>query len=218
MRRHPNGVRLFRGHPGGGQYDVLWIMSIRGSGLDVRLNRTGTIQIHCRADGGTNINWEPTSWVEYLASDHLEFIRKIEEAAGWRANSELPSPTPTLLTYQVLAALVAFSFKVENPIWIEQGYIDTSGYGGGPNGLLAAFAIPEHLTAVRDDDMFGEPGYRFWMPVRAGKPLVAIEQTSATAWFLDDASSLDLTSAYLRLFNDASLVAAEVLKRALISA
>lgn len=52
MRRHPNGLRSLRGHPGGGgQYELLWMRNIPQLGPDVRLNRTGTIQVHGREDG-----------------------------------------------------------------------------------------------------------------------------------------------------------------------
>ncbi|MFN7149627.1 MAG: hypothetical protein ACK4V6_09100 [Microthrixaceae bacterium] len=52
VRRHPTRTRLFHGHPGGGQYDVLWVRSPSGSeGVDVPMNRNGTIQVHARFDG-----------------------------------------------------------------------------------------------------------------------------------------------------------------------
>lgn len=215
MRRHPNGVRLFRGHPGGGQYDVLWMIGIPEPGVDVRLNRTGTIQVHGRADGGRELAWQPTEWSDYLSADPKGFIERLERAAGWPAPSQVPPSTPITLTYRVLAALAGFGSKTVHPIWIEQGYIDSSGYGGGPNGTLREFTIPDHLTSARPDDFFGEPGYRFWIPVRDNKPLAAIEQTSATAWFLDGAAPLDLMAAYRSLAKEPALVAAAVLRRAL---
>ena len=67
-RRHPREVRLLRGFPGGGQYDVLWLLGNQGVG-DVRLNRHGTIQIASRFDGRELIEWEPVSWEEYVAAD-----------------------------------------------------------------------------------------------------------------------------------------------------
>jgi len=215
MRRHPNGARLFRGHPGSGQYDVLWIVGVPNPGVDVRLNRTGTIQVHGRADGGREIQWQPTSWIEYLGSDSRAFIQRLEAAAGWPGPAEVPPSTPETLTYRVLAALAAMGTKTVHPIGIAQGYIDTSGYGGGPNTALRDFSIPSHLTDVRSEDFYGEPGYRFWLPCRDGAPFAAIEQTSATAWFLNRSAHLDLRMAYRELHKEPALVAAEVLRTAL---
>lgn len=194
---------------------MLWMTSIAESGLDVRLNRNGTIQIHGRADGGRELNWPPTEWIEYLSADPKDFVERLERSAGWPAPGQVPPSTPITLTYRVLAALAGFGSKTVHPIWIEQGYIDTSGYGGGPNEMLRRFTIPEALTAVRPDDFYNEPGYRFWIPVRDDTPLAAIEQTSATAWFLDGPASLDLTASYRSMAKEPALVAAAVLQRAL---
>lgn len=215
MRRHPSGVRLFRAHPGTGQYDVLWLMGISQPGLDIRLNRNGTIQVFGRADGGEDSGWRPTAWSEYLSSDPREFVERLERAAGWPAPKQVPSSTPITLTYRVLAALAGFGAKTVHPVWIEQGYFDTSGDGAGPNEALGHFAISDDLIGARPDDFSGEPGYRFWIPCRDGKPLAAIEQTSATAWFLNASDPLDLMAAYRSSAKEPALVAAAVLRRAL---
>ena len=55
MRRHPVGTRLIRAHPGGGQYDLLWILDSTGGRGDIRLNRAGTIQIHGRFNGQSKL-------------------------------------------------------------------------------------------------------------------------------------------------------------------
>ena len=72
VRRHPGCIRLFRGHPGGGQYDLLWLVQIPEGRGDIRLNRNGTIQVHGRFDDRGAIDWIPTGWDEYLASDPKE--------------------------------------------------------------------------------------------------------------------------------------------------
>lgn len=215
MRRHPKDVRLFRGHPGGGTYDVLWIIGIPEPGIDIRLNRAGTIQIHGRADGRLDISWPPTAWGEYLNADPKNFVERIERAAGWPVPKKVPPSTPVTLTYRVLAALAGFGAKTVHPIWVQQGYIDTSGYGGGPNSALGEFTIPDELITARPDDFLEEPGYRFWIPVRDDTPLAAIEQTTATAWFLDDSEPIDLMAAYRSMGKEPALVAATVLRRAL---
>lgn len=215
MRRHPNEARLIRGHPGGGQSDVLWIRGTGGSKLEILLNRRGTIQVHGRADGRESIEWEPTDWSVYLSSEPRSFIERLERAAGWSSPSKPPASTPTTLTYRVFAALASFGIKSVRPLFIEQGFIDTSGYGGGPNENLRRFAVPASYLEPREDDLFREPGYRFWIVMREQTPLCAIEQTLAVAWFLGHHSQVDLMSTYRAEQREPVLVAAHLLSIAL---
>lgn len=209
MRRHPKGSRLTRSHFSTGQNDVLWIQTDTDPRVDLRLNRDGTIQVHGRLDGKP-IEWEPTTWIEYLAADPREFLERLEGAAGWPAPRQVPASTPETLTYRVLAALAAIGTKTINPIIVRQGYID-SDYGG-PNGHLERFRLPEELTRRRDSDLMGEPGYRFWIPVRGEEPLMTIEQSTATAWFLGSAEPTDLHAGYQASGKEPAVVAAQLLK------
>ena len=214
MRRHPTDARLFRGHPGGGNYDVLWIMGLDGSNLDIRLNRVGTIQIHGCVDRTRTADWRPTEWSDYLSSDPRTFIERMERAAGWPAQEKVPQSTPVTLTYRILAAMASFGMKTVHPITIEEGFIDSSGEDGGPNPILDHFTLPAHLSNARHDDFYGQPGYRFWIPVRDEKPLCAIEQTSGLAFFVDGSEPIDLMERYRANKKEVVLVAAELLSRA----
>lgn len=217
MRRHPGEARLFRGHPGGGNYDLLWIKGLRRSKLDLRLNRVGTIQVWGRADGGQHIPWEATEWAEFLAEEPRVFVQRLERAAGWTAPEKVPSSTNETLTFRVLAALAAIGFKTVHPIIIEEGFIDSSGEESGHNPSMEMFDFPTELLRARPDDFFGEPGYRFWIPTRDGTPLCAIEQTSGTAWFVGNAEPINLMSLYRKNFKETSLVASKLLRVSLDS-
>lgn len=213
-RRHPRRVRLIRGHPGGGQYDVLWIRSADDGGPgSVPLNRNGTIQVHERFDGRPAEGWEPTPWQEYLSADPRSFLLRLEEAAGLRPPSTTPSSTPTTLTYRVLAAVAATAVLTVHPVDIEEGFIDTSGYGGGPNAHLEAFDIGPECLAARPTDLFGEPGYRFWIVLRDGSPLVAVDQSNARAWSASGGPPVDLVDLHRASGRDVAVVAGEVLRR-----
>lgn len=215
LRRHPRAARLIRGHPGGGQYDLLWILQKPEAGGDIRLNRNGSIQIWGRFDGQPEIDWQPTPWDDYVRSDPRDFLGRLETAAGLIAPATVPPATATTLTYRVLAALAATAIKSVHPIEIQQGYIDTSGYGGGPNRVLGEFDIDGDLLRTREDDFFREPGYRFWIPLRDGQPLMALEQTSGTAWFPGRKESVDVMKIYRDGHRDAAVAAAELLRHAI---
>ena len=213
MRRHPVGVRLIRAHPGGGQYDVLWILDSAGGRGDIRLNRNGTIQVHGRFDGGDRTDWKPIEWDEYQAADPLVFVQRLEAAAGLPVPSRARPATPTTLTYRVLAALAAAVDGPDQRIVIEAGYIDTSGYGGGPNEVLAAFAIPDDLLRACDDDLYAQAGYRFWIVVRDGRPIIAIEQTTGVAWTHGRQDQIDLMNLYRGSHRNIRAVASQLLSR-----
>lgn len=213
-RRHPQQVRLLRGHPGGGQYDVLWIRSADDDAPgSVPLNRNGTIQVHERFDGRPAEGWEPTPWSDYLSADPRSFLLRLEEAAGLRPPSATPSSTPTTLTYRVLAALAATAVLTVHPVDIQEGFVDTSGYGGGPNAHLEAFGIGPDRLAARPTDLFGAPGYRFWIVLRDGSPIVAVDQSDARAWCASGGASFDLVDLLRASGRDVAVVAGEVLRR-----
>ena len=216
VRRHPEEVRLVRGHPGGGQYDVLWLRTL-GPGKridpgDVPLNRNGTIQIHGRFDGQEVRDWEPKPWSAYLSSDPYEFLLRLEAAAGLQAPASTPPSTPRTLTYRVLAAVAATAVMSVHPIEIQEGFIDSSG-GGGPNRVLDEFAVDRERLVPGPDDLYGQPGYRFWIVVRSGTPLVAVDQRDATAWSATGGPPFSLVELYQQAGRDVAVVAGEVLRR-----
>ncbi len=68
-RRHPDRLRIYELHPGGGQYDCLSIAVAGESPRSlIQLNRNGSIHIEGRWDGRAP-QVEPRSWTAYLAED-----------------------------------------------------------------------------------------------------------------------------------------------------
>ena len=213
MRRHPVGTRFIRGHPAGGQSDVLWILDATGGSGDIRLNRSGRIHVLGRFDGGDNVDWEPTEWVEYLAEDQRVFIERIEAAAGLPVPSRARPATPTTLTYRLLAAIAVSAMHSGRSVEIQEGYIDTSGYGGGPNEALGAFPISDELLRVRDDDFWQQAGYRFWIVMRDEWPILAAEQTGGVVWLYGGEHQIDLVDLYRKSHRNIRSTAAKLLKQ-----
>ncbi|WBQ04463.1 TY-Chap2 family putative peptide chaperone [Kribbella sp. CA-293567] len=206
-RRHPQLIRIAREHPGGGQYDVLALRSI--AGLDIMLNRSGTIQVHSRHDHGV-CDWEPTEWIDYLRNEPREFMRRLEVAAGLPSVAMVPASTPATLVYRVIAGIAATSFMTVRPIEIEPGYVDTSGYGGGPASWLDMFPVSGSLRRPLTDDPFGESGYRFWMCKRPGL-MLAFETSSGSAW-ATTGTPVDLMQTYQSVDRDIDALALTVMR------
>lgn len=213
VRRHPTRLRMIRAHPGGGLSDCLWLLPAVGDQGDVRLNRNGTIQILERFDGRPPDGWGPVEWSEYLFAEPRAFLGRLEHAAGLTPSSQVPAATPRTLTYRVLAAIAATGFKTVRPIEIEQGYIDTSGYGCGPNPNLDVFPIDNERLRGGPDDLLDEARYRFWIVVRDHVPVVAIDQADAVAWVARDVERVDLMSLYEKTGRSVVITALELLRR-----
>ena len=107
---------------------------------------------------------------------------------------------------------VKFGVGDAAPIMIEQGFIDSSGYGGGPNTSLERFSTPAALVEGRPDDLFGEPGYRWWLACRGREPFVALEQSSASASFVDRPGAFDVAGAHRAAGGDPGAVAAALVR------
>lgn len=213
VRRHPTALRLIRGHPGGGQSDCLWLLPLLGEHGDVRLNRLGTIQVLDRFDGRPADQWRPTEWSEYLLTDPREFLDRLERAAGLPIPAQVPSTVPRTLTYRVLAAIAVTAFKSVHPIEIQQGYIDSSGYDGGPNRNLDGFPIDAERLRARPDDFYGEAGYRFWIVVRDQVPVLAIDQASASAWTAHDVGPISVMDLFTQSRRHVLATTLELLRR-----
>lgn len=212
LRRHPT-LRLIRGHPGGGQSDCLWALPLAGDQGDVRLNRAGTIQVLDRFDGRRSVDWQPTEWSEYLLADPRRFLIELERAAGLTAPAQVPRATPMTLTYRVLATIAATAFKSVHPVEIQQGYIDSSGYDAGANDSLERFPIDAERLRSRSDDFLGEALYRFWIVVRDGAPVLAIDQADGFAWTRHGPAPIDVMSLYTAGGRRLLTTALEVLRR-----
>ena len=171
VKRHPNDITVFIGHPGGGQSDVLWLINRKKKKLgfgEIMLNRAGTIQIPNRFDQAPGRLDEPISWESYIAGDHRSFLRNIENAAGLPSVRRSPRSTSRVLAYMAMHHLLAKNFVVSvtksGPKYtLRNGYFDTSGEGGGVNPDLRDMGFHEELFRPLESDLFDEPSYRFWI-------------------------------------------------------
>ena len=69
------------------------------------------------------------------------------------------------------------------------GYLDTSGEGGGVRRNLFE-KFPDTLERLRiqeQGDFLDQPAYRFWFLCYGGSPVVAFE-TNGSVWFRDNTS------------------------------
>lgn len=185
VRRHPT-LKIIRMHPGGGLYDVLCVLDAAAESTEsittkLMLNRTGTIQVHGRADGESppSVSRE---WADFLLHPRpLEFIEQLEHDAG------LPSPviqplTKPCLIYLTIATLASLG-TIGEPFRISEGFIDSAGPAGSDvaSWMEELRWLPGELRGSQPSDLFGIPEYRFWRIERPGFQLT-FETSTASAW------------------------------------
>lgn len=197
VRRHPDDLLLDRAHPGGGQYDCLVVHSAHLPGT-VMLNREGTIQVHGRFDGGAS-NWPSATWDQYMQADSRIFLQALEDACGLQIPISLPASSPPVLLYRVFATLSALRSKTPKPYRFEQGFVDTSGHGAGPNEAIKDFPnAARELQTARASDTRAEPGFRYWMVWQAERPLWAFERDRGSIWTSQSREPHQLMQLYAR--------------------
>jgi hypothetical protein len=106
-----------------------------------------------------------------------------------------------------MACLLSVAATTELGLTVEPGVYD--GYDVSPSPHHAEFpAIDSRTIEVRPEDPFGLSGYRFWFVLRGRRPVLALEQTSATAWVAGErAGGIDLMAAYRKHGRAAGLLA-----------
>lgn len=155
-RRHSD-LTIIEYHPGGGQYDCLGLYSAVKREAIIDLNRDGSIHRHLSKEGSL-------PWADAFVDDHFDMVLTLER--------DLPQNTPIrtlptsrkLLTYRVLEALASVS-TTERFDWdIRSAYVDTSGYGGGPNtGLFTSFPGATENKESYGNHLLGDAEYGFWL-------------------------------------------------------
>lgn len=212
-RRHPRDLRIFHGRPGGGQSDVLWLRSPTHdpNGGDIRLNRDGRVHVITRFDtlappdeaGPVHYTWQT---VLRANSFGQHFTAELERAAGLTAPHSTPAATETTLTWRTIACLLSVAATTELGLTVEPGFYDDN--FGSPSPHYDAFpAIPSSATDARPEDPLGISGYRFWFVLQDQRPVVALEQTSASAWVAGESTGgVDLMAGYRKAGRAAGLL------------
>jgi len=188
---------------GGGQSDSLSIVDRRGAEHGhAEVNRFGSAHLLRRFDQRevADENWMwPGFWAEWLAApDPRRVLRAYEAWAGLPAPHSVGRTVGHVLVYRVISAITAAVAFGRVRVEARNGYLDSSGSGGGGarHELFRAFPETKSRLEVRQpDDLLKQPAYRFWFLLRDEQPLVCFEELGR-AW--TNTLTLDLNHAYRR--------------------
>jgi len=105
--------------------------------------------------------------------------------------------------------------KSVRPFDIQSGFIDSDVQSGSyPSEAFTAFPIEADTQRTRPEDLFEQPGYRFWFVFRDGVPVLAMEQSAGRVWTTHGAMSENLTALYQASGRNMAMVAARLLAEA----
>jgi hypothetical protein len=188
--------RLIEGHPGGGQYDVLWLLPVGGDGAQVLMNRAGSI--HVKSVRSEGVVEDVGVWGR-LGSGEASVSAIAERIVDEVGAVEEPMPGAGGIALLAEVARTAALFDVD---WqIVAGWCDSSGQSGSfyRRELYEAFG-----AAAPSDEAEGPDDVWFVVSERLG-PLLCVDLAAGTARGLDemaagiaDAGTADLTRHFLK--------------------
>ncbi len=196
LRRHPKRFRLIETHPGGGQYDCLSLYTLDNLRHVASFNRAGRLHVFWRPCGdGREV--EPFDVWEAMAEawDPKSLLDQVCERIGVPVPAKLPSSTPEVVVYRVIAAFLTHSVFGVTEWECRNGFLDSSGMEGGVWKDFQYFPGAQARLAVRlGDDILKQPAYRFWFLRKGNEPMACLEKTG-TAW-TRDGRTFDLPALY----------------------
>lgn len=122
-------LELFETHPGGGLYDCLTLV---GDGVRLEINREGSIHILASPRGEASPLFDSEVWPQRVSEPGgaRQIACELLTAAGLPWPDRRPPTTPRVLTYRVIARLLA-AHALDEPEWdVRSQFLDTSGHGG----------------------------------------------------------------------------------------
>lgn len=170
-RRFPKRYHLIEYHPGGGQSDCLGLMSEKGT---ININRCGSM--HISGPGGNS----PAGRVDIRAAlmktgDYRKLLDDVCALARVVPPKSMPSTTPKLLVYRFVAAFLSHAVFGVCRWECRQGYLDTSGSGGGTRTeCFKAVPWAATLLTTQRDHPDVDNSDEFWFLTRDGKAEVAL--------------------------------------------
>lgn len=214
MRRHPTRLDVIETHQGGGQADCLTLLQPQRSMLEgsISLNRPGSAHFW-RFDGGVEAESWPDVWPALAgADDPREVILELERRAGLVPPVSLARSTRRVLTYRVIAAIIAMGTFGRTLIECRNGFLDSSGSGGSEprSDFFRAFPEVQARAAESPHNSWSDCAeYHFWFIVRDREPVLALEPRAARAWSREGVTH-DLALAWRRAGRRPAVVGSRV--------
>lgn len=178
-RRHPELI-VHETHPGDGMYDVLSLSDpSQGDYLErtrIMLNRNGTLQVH-PPSGSERSDIMIGPWANVIASrsPHQQ-VKVIERAAGLGHPAKAPASTPRVLSYRLLATLLALNINDRHPWDARQEFVSSSDDASieqGPH-FKTFPTIPRELVRTPIVGQSQDTQLHFWILLRGAEPVAAI--------------------------------------------
>jgi hypothetical protein len=193
LRRHPEAGSLIETHPCDGMYDCLTLFQKETVAC---LNRGGSFTVFQGADARVE---REHIWLPSLCENGFRKVLDAMTAAlGLSLPDKLPPTTPEVLTYRIIAMLLAQNAFQKSPLNCLNGQLDTSGYGDQSEReawFEAVSAAKQSRDAMdRSKCLMGNPRYHFWFLIRDQRLAFALS-TDGMA-YTKSGKAVDLMTSY----------------------
>jgi hypothetical protein len=200
-RRYPGRFTIIETHPGGGLYDCLSIYARTDphGGGHIDLNRLGSAHILRPFGPDASPQSLPGFWDDLLvARDPKTVLDEVCRQAGLPQVTAVPPPGPDTLSCRFIAAFLSHAILGRAEWTCRSGYLDSA--DGGDEVRRELFdPFPSATRSFQTDmenDVLGQPAYRFWFLVHEG-PRLCVELPAGAVHDVDG-NTYDLRGLYRR--------------------
>jgi hypothetical protein len=194
IRRFPSKFTLIQSHPGGGQYDCLSVMTAeRNSRRVLDVNRVGGLHVFVDMRSGNQQDESWPDWLDYMCKGSAKLLLdEVTQAVGLPIPPKNPPSTPEIITYRFVSDFLTHSIGTIHNWRCINGFLDTSGYGGGAiNDLFRRFP---NLSSIPHETLSPTLPQEYWFFCKNNNPLLCIDKR--TKIYRNDGSSYNLLEMY----------------------
>ena len=199
-RRFPNKFTLIEAHPCSGQYDCLVLLT-KGTSpqFAIDVNRGGgSVHVHKNAFGLGDDLILLSDWKGRMLAPKPEmFLDEVGQEARLVPPKKLPVSTPETIVYRFIADYLTHSVGRLERWECRNGYVDTSGYGGGGkrDHLFNKFPGLRKEESLRHTKLrLEEYAYNFWFLLKNDDPIICLDTTGMA--YRTDGRYYDLRQLY----------------------
>jgi len=191
-RRYPDRLQIIQTHPCSGQYNCLTVFDSRRPKFHADFNRPGSMHVW-----GENDSQSYDIWPEILEHGNQKSLLDVVcRRLQLPEIKKVPVTSRLTLVYRFIATFLTHTTCGIHRWTCCNGYVDTSGYGGGISKVFAKFPEAEERLRIKTDlDLFDHPAYRFWFVYRGDVPLICID-SAGFLWLEGDLRMYDMMKEY----------------------
>ena len=167
--RQPEDLRVVEMHPGGGQYNLLRLL--RGNNPNGLIyDSANQILADFNLATGQLSNpftesTQPFSWLErWLVCDDIDdLMAAMQPVVGMEGIKHRPDDSRAVFGFTLIASIMTSQMTSECYLRVKNGFVDTSGDGGGISSILSRFPALFASHSRDHDELKYDAAAKCWM-------------------------------------------------------